>query len=114
MDITYTWKVTSIKTKNVINSEGTTLADAIVQTYWKVTGVDEHGNSGSFAGATPLSAENVPEANFISLSSLTEEQVLSWIRAVVVGVYWEHVESRIEHQIAEQEITEVDLPWSKD
>lgn len=112
MAINYTWKVTGIKTQNVINLDGATLADAVVQTYWRVVGVDEHGHEGAFAGATPLSADNVPEASFIPLSSLTEEQVLGWIQTQVYANYWDHVQERINEKIAEQEITAVDLPWA--
>ena len=112
MGITYTWKVTGLKTKNVTNTEGVTLADAVIQTQWEITGTDEHGHKGIFAGAAPLSAENVPEANFIPLSSLTEAQVLTWIQAIVTDHYWEHVQERIAKQIEEQEITTVSLPWA--
>lgn len=112
MAITYTWKVTELKTKNVTNTEGATLADAVVQTYWRVTGIDEHGHEGVFDGATPLSADNVAEANFIPLASLTEAIVLEWIQADVMANYWDHVQERIAQQITDQEITEVALPWA--
>lgn len=112
MAITYTWNITQIKVKDVVNLEGATLSNAIVQTYWKVTGVDEHGHEGVFAGATPLSADNVPEASFIPLASLTQTQVLGWVQAYVMANYWDHVESQITKQIADQEITDVELPWA--
>ena len=112
MATTYTWAITQIKVKDVINVEGATLSNAIVQTYWKVTGVDENGHEGLFAGATPLSADNVPEADFIPLASLTQTQVLEWVQADVMTNYWDHVEEQIAKQIADQEITEVELPWA--
>ena len=56
MAVTYTWKVTSLKVKDV--SEDRT--NAIVQTYWTKTGTDEDGNQGVFSGATPFTL-NPPE-----------------------------------------------------
>ena len=43
MAITYTWEITSLKTK----TEGSN-TDAVVQTYWKKTGTDDAGKCGLF------------------------------------------------------------------
>ena len=53
MSLTLSWSVTGIKTRDQVNSEGETLTNAVVQTYWKVVGTDAEGNTGEFAGATP-------------------------------------------------------------
>ena len=37
MSMTYTWEITSLKTQNQTNADGATLANAVVQTYWKKT-----------------------------------------------------------------------------
>ena len=107
MTITYTWEVTSLKTK----TEGEN-ANAVVQTYWKKIGTDEHGHSGTFEGATPFSAANVSPENFIPFEELTEEIVLNWIKSVVTGDYETHVNSQIQKKIDEQHITQPGLPWA--
>lgn len=109
MAITYTWKVTSVKTKN----EGAN-QDAVVQTYWTKTGVDADGHEGTFSGATPFTSVNVPNGDFVPFENLTEAMVLGWIQAVVVGGYEEHVNAQIQKQIDEKHnpITEADMPWA--
>lgn len=114
MAITYTWKVTGVKTKNQVNEEGATLQDAVVQTYWQKIGTDENGNEGSFSGATPFTAANVPQGSFVPFASLTEATVLGWIQSVVTGSYEEHVNSKIAQQIEEKvsAVSEPSLPWA--
>lgn len=110
MALTYTWKVTSVKTKT---ENGNT--DAIVQTYWKKTGTDENGHEGTFSGATPFTTVNMPEGyTFVPFADLTEEMVLSWIKAVVVDGYEEHVNAQIQKQIDEKitPVAETKMPWA--
>lgn len=107
----YTWTVTGLKTKNEVLGDGVVLPDAVCQTYWKVTGVDENGNEGSFSGATPFSAANLTADQFQQFDTLTEEIVLGWIKNIVVGDYWEHVQGRIQHQIDEKAISDANMPW---
>ena len=114
MAVTYTWEVTSLKTKNETLGDGVVLPNAICQTYWKKIGTDEHGNEGSFSGATPFSADNLTEENFQQFDVLTEEIVLGWIQAIVVDGYEEHVNGQIQKQIDEKvtPITEAAMPWA--
>lgn len=110
MTITYTWKVTSVKVKN----EGANL-DAVVQTYWQKTGKDGNGNEGTFSGATPFTTTTMPAGStFIPFADLTEDTVLGWIKAVVVGHYEEHVNSQIAKQIEDKvsPTTEGKMPWA--
>ena len=107
MAIEYTWAVTSVKTKTEGENE-----NAVVQTYWTKTGVDEDGNEGSFSGATPFSSENTE--NFVAFAELTEEIVLGWIQAIVVEGYEDHVNGQIQKQINEKisPVTETAMPWA--
>ena len=110
MAITYTWKVTSVKTK----TEGSN-QNAVVQTYWTKTGTDEDGHEGTFSGATPFTTVGMPEGyEFVPFNQLTEEMVLDWIKAVVVGGYEEHVNGVIQKQIDEKHnpVVETALPWA--
>jgi hypothetical protein len=112
MSLTYTWKVTGIKTRDEVNDEGETLQNAVVQTYWQKIGTDTDGNEGTFSGATPFTAKDVPAGEFVPLAELTEETVIDWIKSVVVGSYEEHVNSMIQQQIDDKTITDAKLPWA--
>lgn len=110
MSITYTWSITSIKTK----TEGTNV-NAVVQTYWKKTGKDSADHEGTFSGATPFTTTTMPAgAVFVPFDQLTEEIVLGWVKAVVVGGYEEHVNAQIAKQIDEKinTVTEAKMPWA--
>jgi hypothetical protein len=110
MAITYTWKVTSIKTKTEGANQG-----AVVQTYWTKTGKDSAGNEGTFSGATPFTTLTMPAgATFVPLTDLTEETVLTWIKAVVVGGYEEHVNGVIQKAINDKvtPVEEAQMPWA--
>ncbi len=109
MAITYTWKVTGLKTTTINNT-----SDVVVQTYWEKIGKDGEFE-GVFNGATPFSASSMPAGTtFIPFSELTEEDVLTWIKAVVVDSYEEHVNSIIQKQIDEKKnpVVEASLPWA--
>lgn len=114
MALTLTYSVTSLKVKDEVNSEGVTLQNAVVQTYWKVIGEDANGNQAEFQGATPFSAVNVPEASFKSFADLTEADVLGWIQAVVDGdpAYKAHIEEQLQKKIDIETMTEATLPWA--
>jgi len=112
MSMTYTWKVTGIKVKDEVNAQGVTLPQAVCQTYWVKTGVDANGNEGSFAGATPFTAQTVPSDQFVPFNQLTEEVVLGWIKAVVVGHYEQHVNDAIAESIRIKSVTEPAMPWA--
>jgi hypothetical protein len=113
MSLTYTWKLKSLKKTNTNEFE-----DVIVQTYWECTGTDADGDSGTFNGATPFPAQDVNGDGFIDYKDLTEEIVLGWIQAQVVGGYKEHIDSQIMKQIDSKknpvvEVSENDLPWAE-
>ena len=116
MAFTYEWKVTGLKVKDQVNNEGSSLTNAVVQTYWELKGTDENGNVGSFNGATPFTAEEVPADSFRPFEELTEEDVLGWIKAVVNGdaFYKQHIDEQIQKRIDETTVTEItgsSLPW---
>jgi hypothetical protein len=113
MALTYTWKVTGLKKRDQVNAEGATLIGAVVQTYWECKGVDENGKEGSFSGATPFTAENVPAGSFAAFETLTEETVLGWIKSVVANdpSYKAHIDGRIIDQIDAANVTDATPPW---
>lgn len=111
MAITYTWKITSLKVKNISD----TMPNAVVQTNWQKIGTDENGNQGIFSGATPFTRDPTDESGpFIAFEELTEEDVINWIKTVVVGQYEQHVNEQIQRQISEKlnPTSEPPLPWA--
>ena len=70
MTMTYTWKITGLKTRDIIDKPS-----AVVQTYWTKTGTDENGNQGTFIGATPFTVDPTDESGpFIPFDQLTEDE----------------------------------------
>ena len=70
MSITYTWKVTSIKTTDVGD-----INDFVVQTHWKKIGTDDDGNVGEFVGATPFDTSTMDSDSIVPYDQLTEDIV---------------------------------------
>ena len=118
MAITYTWEVTSLKTKNVSDDK----QNAVVQTYWKKIGtdssnLDNNGDpvKGEFSGATPFTVDPTDDSGpFIAFEELTEEDVLAWIKTIVVGQYEVHVNEQIKQQIDQKinPVKEASMPWA--
>jgi hypothetical protein len=116
--ITYTWAVTSLKTKNVSDDK----QNAVVQTYWKKIGtdssnLDNEGNpvKGEFSGATPFTVDPTDDSGpFIAFEELTEEDVLDWIKTIVVGQYEVHVNEQIKQQMDQKinPVKEAAMPWA--
>lgn len=119
MSLTYAWTINSLKLKDETNHEGATLNRAVYQTHWTITGTNSAGQSGSWAGATPLSAANVPAGSFVAFDDLTEDTVIGWIKNIVENdaAYMEHITERLTLDIEEkfgttEEIEEKSLPWA--
>jgi hypothetical protein len=109
--LTFTWEVTGLKTRDIENKPS-----SVVQTYWKKTGTDGNGNTGIFIGATPFTVDPTDDSGpFIPFEQLTEQDVLDWIKTVVVGDYEDHVNGQIQKQIDEKAspVIEVSLPWAQ-
>jgi hypothetical protein len=107
--ITYTWKITGVKTKDQGDN-----TNVIVQTYWDKIGTDSFGNVGTFHGATPFDPSVVDPDNFVNYAKLTEETIIGWIKSVVVGEYEKHVDEQIAIQIDHfaNPTVQKDLPWA--
>lgn len=119
MSLSYTWRIDSLKVKDETNNDGANLAKAVYQTFWTITGTNSAGQSGSWSGATPFSAANVPAGSFVAFEDLTEDVVLGWIQNVVNADagYKAHIDERIEQSIEEEHgasenIEAAALPWA--
>lgn len=109
MNITYTWKVTAVRTATVQEQD-----NFVVHVRWEKIGTDELGNTGTFVGATPLQTTLDPEGNFVPFDQLTEEIVVNWIQEVVVGSYEQHVNASIQKaiELKRNPVTEPLMPWA--
>jgi hypothetical protein len=112
-DLTFTWKLISLKKTNNNN-----LNDVIVQTYWQKTGVDADGNEGVFMGATPFNISDVDSNNFVPYEQLTEEIIVGWIQTYVqrMGSYQSNSEIRKQINAKKNppviDVLSGDFPWS--
>ena len=87
---------------------------AVVEVHWRVNGRDESGNKGFFLGVTKTN--EVDPNNFTDFDSLTEEQVLSWVKNSSETYSEEYIEEQIRLQISLQSIQTVaqsDFPWMR-
>lgn len=111
MPVTYTWKITGLRTK----TEGSNV-DAVVQSHWEKTGTDEHGHTAAFIGATPFTSTNVPEGEFVAFANLTEETVLGWIQSAINAdpSYAAHIDERIQKKLDYYHVSEPVLPWNNE
>ena len=119
MSYTYSYGINSLKLKDETNHEGATLARAVYQTYWTITGTNSAGQSATWSGATPLSAANVPAGSFVAFDDLTESMVTGWIQSIVEadGAYLDHINERLDDEIerefgASEEVEAKALPWA--
>lgn len=109
--LTYNWKLNSLKKTSAAN-----LSNVVIGTTWTLTGTDADNYSGTFSGATPFKVAELDPSSFIDYNSLTEDIVLGWVQAVVVGNYKDHIDEQINKQIRDkkspvEEATGNNLPW---
>ena len=110
--LTYNWKLTSLK-----KTSGANLTNVVIGTQWQLKGVDADGIEGIFSGATPFDLSKVDSENFIDYNNLTEETVLNWIKPIVTGGYWDHVNEQILKEIDSkknpiEDVSSENLPWA--
>jgi len=130
MAVTYTWKVTGLKTTTMGDQ-----SDVVIQTYWEKIGTDGEF-TGVFSGATPFTANSLPAGTpFVPFNRLSEEKILDWIKLIVtantnyatanadLGLTVSHVETQedranmmIQQQIDAQRnaVADATLPWAID
>lgn len=113
MAISYSWKVNQLTKKTEAGTD-----NVIVHCRWVLTGTESStGTTGQFNGATPLAYDPENTGSFIPYENLTEENVVSWLKTIVVGSYWDHVTEVIAEQIGKvddpvEDVLEDSLPWA--
>jgi hypothetical protein len=116
-DITYTWKVNSVKCYKDING----YQDYVYQTYWNCAAATS-GTAGaydaSFAGATPLGtgAASTSGYAFKPFADLTQDDVLNWIWATLPpNAGKEYYEQKVSGELVYKmnyKTEEPNLPWN--
>lgn len=119
MAITYTRNITNLVVKDVV-IDGQTLSNCITQVTWEYTGTDENNANGTFIGT--MSWDRNPNRwisanNFTEYSSVTEDDVWSWIDSRTTDVYLQHQKDIVQNEInrntdASTEMDSENLPWS--
>lgn len=106
MAITYTWSITGLKKAPQLNG----LTDVVTTVEYAYTGVDENGNSASFHGSVELPEPS--EDGFVSIESLTEEEVLAWAKDAAATQYMkQNIKAKIANNISPKNIQVDALPW---
>jgi len=105
----FTW---SVKQLNVIPTKGQ-YSDLVHSIAWEVIGVDGEDSASAF-GALSVNTDNVQ--NFIAYQNLTEEQVLSWVFAVLGQDGKTKSESEVQAVIEAKKslvkiVQKTSLPW---
>jgi hypothetical protein len=113
MTIEYTWDITSIKKLDNIDS----LQDVIYEVSWKKIGTDsETGLQGVFETSTKFPVENININNFIPFQNLTKENIIDWLKTIVIDGYELEVNYRIKRDIDSKRsnittINPSEFPW---
>lgn len=107
-NIEYTWNINAVR----VQDQGTK-AQAVVFVDWQKIGTNPEGIQGVYHGSSELSAQSVPDSEFIKFEDLTKEKVVEWISAIVVDSFEDFVNNAIHQEIAAQinPIVDVPLPW---
>jgi hypothetical protein len=108
---TYTWSVTDIETKNTES-----LNDVIMFVSWRITATADNGNSVYYEDKFPFDPLDIDSDNFISLSEVTEEIIIEWLKARIYSTYENEMYADLTTQLANLadplvKHTSGSLPW---
>jgi hypothetical protein len=114
MELTYTWKLTSLK-----KATNTSISNAIIRTEWDYTGTDVDGDTGTFHGVSDFDITQINAESFVPFEELTEEIVLDWVKQFVDGLvgFYQHMDEHIYKQINDKKlvidsVSDTDFPWN--
>lgn len=75
----FTWKILNMEAIMSYND----LTDVVRTVYWQVEGHDDDNKYGRHWGIQQLNVDDIDSASFTNYSSLTEAQVLAWVKAAL-------------------------------
>ena len=108
----YTWTISRIGRKDVTNSNGDVLSDAIVMVKWKKTGTDADGNVGVYLGTSTLDPSNTSSGDFVGFDSVTTDNILTWVQSQISDSFMQKIDNVIADQIDNSAVTITDWPSS--
>ncbi|NBP03252.1 MAG: hypothetical protein EBU90_24770 [Proteobacteria bacterium] len=111
MAVNYNWNIFGIE-KTASNGN---LTEIITQVRWVRVGTDDVDNiSGSFAGSTRFSLNEVDPGTFVPYAALSKDQVVAWLENKEVSNL-EMMNTRIQEDIERSRnvsvVQKADLPW---
>lgn len=108
MAINYTWSVLSAE----VNPEREGKQNVVSVVHWEVSGEDA-GVSASLRGAHALTFK--PDEAFAPYESLTEDQIIAWVKDTMGEEAIANAEADVAQQIANKVNApkEMALPWAK-
>jgi hypothetical protein len=107
MNITYDWKITAMKKAPALDG----LSDVITHIRFDYTGTDaDSGETHVFPGACPIGLPDVE--NFTELASLTEADVIEWVKANHPTDHMNEVIAKAIAQKVSPTNVEADMPWA--
>jgi hypothetical protein len=107
MSTTYTWEVTNLESFETINE----LTSVVSIIHWTLRAEDGF-NSTAVNGTVNLDAPDTN--NFVNYSDLTQEQVISWVKAKL-GIkleneYYQYLDQKLA-ELAKPAVITTPLPW---
>ena len=109
--MTYSWEILELYTKDVTNSDGAVLSNAVSQIIWRRTLTAEGGEDRAhYLSATDVDASETSESDFVSYDSLSPEIIVSWIESRFTAA-----DTAMINKLLERDLTarpeKTNLPW---
>jgi len=109
--MTYSWEILELYTKDVTNSDGVVLSDAVSQIIWRRTLTAENDQDRShYVSATDVDASQISESDFVSYDSLSPEVIVSWIESRFTAADTAMINKLLERDLSARP-EQKNLPW---
>lgn len=109
----YSWKIQEMFKMDQTNQDGVVLQDAVVRVSWSKIGTNDDGVQASYLGKSQFTAENILASEFVNFESLTEEQVIEWVKGSTSAADETMINKVIQEKIDNSTATKAStLPWS--
>tara|TARA_Y100000389_G_scaffold33334_1_gene28379 strand:+ start:12194 stop:12526 length:333 start_codon:yes stop_codon:yes gene_type:complete len=109
--MTYSWEILDLFTRDVTNSDGIVLTDAVCQVVWRKVLTAEDGiNKSFYLSATTVNAVETSESDFVSYGSLSPDIVVDWIESSLTDADTAMINKILEKNHATKP-EQKSLPW---